>query len=64
MTDTVDDVGYMCLTDFENELYNANSGTTIYATEEEIRERRPCVDGCGIVKVQVQLIEIIQYPKD
>lgn len=52
--------GFMCLTDFECELGNADGGSTVYSTVEELRERRPCVAGCGIVKVEVRALEIVQ----
>lgn len=52
--------GYMCKTDFDYELGNAVGGTTIYPSENDLRRHRKCVDGCGIVKVEVRLVEVVQ----
>ncbi len=53
-------IGYMCKTDFEHELQWASGGTNVYNELEDLIERRPCVKGCGIVKVEVNLLEVIQ----
>ena len=37
-----DEVGYMCMIDFEDELYRAAGGTTIYASVEELKEKHDC----------------------
>ena len=49
-------VGYMCKTDFDYELGHAAGGNRIFATVEDLKEWFPCVDECGIVKVEVSLI--------
>jgi len=51
--------GYMCLIDFEDELYRASGGNTVYPSIEDLRKNHTCVDSCGIVKVKVELVEII-----
>lgn len=38
--------GWMCYTDFSCELGEASGGTSIYASEEDLRECRECVN-CG-----------------
>jgi hypothetical protein len=55
-------VGYMCLTDFEDELGGAQGGNTVFPSETDLRETRRCVAQCGIVKVQVIGLEIVQEP--
>lgn len=58
------DVGYMCKTDFEYELYNALGGVTIYASVDDAIERRKCVLGCGLVKVKVRYLETVIEESD
>ena len=53
-------VGYMCLTDFECELGCAMGGNVVYPSEGDLREHRKCVPECGIAKVEVTGLEIIQ----
>lgn len=52
--------GYMCKVDFECELGCALGGNTIYPSIKNLRERRGCVDQCGIVKVAVVAVDIVQ----
>ena len=56
--------GYMCTTDFECELYFAEGGSIIYPSVENLRKRRKCVDGCGIVAVRVDLVRVVQEGND
>ena len=56
--------GYMCLVDFECELGSAEGGNRIYPSIEDCRERRKCVSSCGIVKVAVRALEIVQEPNN
>lgn len=60
--------GFMCMTDFECELYWASGGTPIYPSIEDIRQCRKCVDscctGCGIVEVRVELVRVVQEAND
>lgn len=55
-------IGYMCLTDFEDELGCAQGGNTVFPSERDLRETRRCIPQCGIVKVRVIGIEIVQAP--
>ena len=50
----------MCKTDFDWELGEALGGTDLYSSIEDLRENRECVDTCGIVKVEINLVKIIQ----
>lgn len=56
--------GYMCLVDFECELGFADCGNVVYPSVESLKERRKCFEGCGIVKVAVKTVEIVQAAKD
>lgn len=58
MTD--DDLLYMCKTDYDWELGMAAGGTVLYASVEDLRKCRPCVDGCGIVAVRVEFVQVVQ----
>ena len=53
-------IGYMCLTDFECELGAAAGGNHVFASAEDARRNRVCVDSCGIVEVEVRFRKIIQ----
>lgn len=53
-------IGYMCKTDFEHELQESCAGAMIYNDLDDLIESRPCVHECGIVKVEVNLLEVIQ----
>lgn len=55
--------GYMCKTDWDWELGEAPGGVEIYIDIDDLRKHRSCVDSCGIVKVKVQLEEIVQSEK-
>jgi len=52
--------GYMCMTDFECEIGMACGGNIVYPSLEDIKKERKCLDQCGIVKVAVVAVEIIQ----
>lgn len=52
--------GFMCKTDFFYELGNAVGGETVYASVEDLKVRRPCAEGCGIVEVEVRLVRVVE----
>lgn len=52
--------GYMCMIDFECELGMASGGNLVFPSIENLKENRACVYRCGIVKVKVELDEVIQ----
>lgn len=56
-------IGYMCKVDFEHELEHAAPGSTVYPSINALIEDKHCSDECGIVKVQVSLIEVVQAGK-
>ena len=55
--------GYMCKTDWDYELGEALGGNSIYPSIEDLKKRRKCVSSCGIVKVRVELEEVVQPEK-
>ena len=55
-------IGYMCLTDFEIELGAAKGGNVVYPSEQNLREECRCVGQCGIAKVLVIGVDVIQEP--
>lgn len=52
-------IGYMDLVDFECELGCAMGGNKVYPSITDLKESKKCVEGCGIVKVKVEFIEIV-----
>jgi hypothetical protein len=55
-------VGYMDKIDFDNELGCARGGNTVFASIADLRENTAHdIDECGIVKVEVTLLEVVQY---
>ena len=51
---------HMCQVDWKYEAPANVDGNRIFYTVESLKERRPCVDDCGIVKVKVSFVEVIQ----
>jgi len=56
-------IGYMCKTDFYDELGHASGGNTVYPSINDLIRRRKCVDQCGIVEVKITLNKIIDDGK-
>ena len=52
--------GYMCQTDFDWELGEALGGTDVYASVKDIKRSRTCVANCGIVKVKIEFVEVVE----
>ena len=56
-------IGYMDLTDFECELGSASDGNKVYPSVEALRKAHAkCIDHCGIIKVKVVPVRIVQEP--
>jgi len=53
-------IGYMCKTDYEVELGGRSGGNVVYPSISDLKEHRKCVEECGIVKVAVSLVEVVQ----
>lgn len=56
--------GFMCLTDFEDELYAASGGNTVYPSVHDLIEARRCVKQCGIVQVRVVAVKQLRDHAD
>jgi len=54
--------GYMCITDFEEELEFASGGVPVYSSIEDIKKERKCVEECGIIMVRVEKYRVVQPP--
>ena len=46
-------IAYMCAVDYEYHLENDWNGAEVYPSIKSLKEHRPCVKGCGIVKIQI-----------
>ena len=58
-------IGYMDLTDFECELGAAKGGNRVFSSIEDCKKnKKNCIEECGIVEVKVEAIRIIQEPID
>lgn len=55
---------YMCKTDYDHHLGMDAYGTMTYASIDSLIENRKCISECGIVKVKVELVEVIQDRAD
>jgi hypothetical protein len=51
---------FMCKTDFFHELQDCASGAKVYSDIEDLRRGEPCVSECGIVKIKIELLEVVQ----
>ena len=46
-------VGFMCMTDFDDELENAAGGNKVYPSLEDLKRNMSCWESCGVVEVTV-----------
>jgi len=53
-------IGYMDKVDFECHMEHDCMPVSVYAEVDELRADRPCVESCGIIKVEVTMVEVIQ----
>lgn len=53
-------IGYMCSVDFDWELSEVVDSSPVYSTVEDLKRQRSCWKQCGITKVEVKRIEIIE----
>ena len=60
---TEDEIYYMCKTDFEYNLGYAAGGNSVYASAEDLKRCRPCVESCGIVAVKIEYVYTVQDEK-
>ncbi|AXQ68936.1 hypothetical protein HOU00_gp189 [Caulobacter phage CcrPW] len=52
-------VGFMCMTDFDDELENAAGGNKVYPSMEDLKSNASCWDTCGVVRVTVVREEVV-----
>lgn len=52
--------GYMCLVDWKYEAPANYAGNHIYYSLDSVRKLRGCTDQCGIVKVKVSFVEVVE----
>lgn len=50
---------YMCKVDYEHHLEGDSHGTKVYGDLDSLRMHRPCVAQCGIVKVKLELVDVV-----
>lgn len=53
-------IGYMDKVDFDEELGQAIDGNKVYPSVEMLERFQPCTRQCGIVKVEVRLVEVVR----
>ena len=46
-------IAYVDKIDFEHHIENALGGTLVFATEQDLRENKPCTLECGILEVEI-----------
>lgn len=51
--------GYMCRIAWECELGAAFQGSKIFPSIDSLKNHHKCTDDCGIVKVRVQLLSVV-----
>jgi hypothetical protein len=56
-------IGYMCGVDWQHELGAAAGGNVVYASADDCRRRRRCTSQCGVVEVEVRLVQWVD-PQD
>lgn len=59
----IDDL-YMDYTDFHYELGAALDGNRIFPSISSLKRRQPCSKVCGIVRVKVTLLEVVEEPQE
>jgi hypothetical protein len=51
---------FMCKVDYEHHLEGDSHGTRVFSDIEDLKTHRKCVSQCGIVKVKIELVEVVQ----
>ena len=54
------EVGYMDKVDFDHELGAASGGNKVYSSVDDLKHQKPCTKDCGIVKVEIRCVEVVQ----
>lgn len=55
---------YMCRTSFEEDLLLSSDGTKLYPSIKSLKTYSPCWLECGIVKISINLEEVVEQGKD
>jgi hypothetical protein len=50
-------IGYLCKTDYEEELENSSGGVKIFSSIKDLKKNKSCWEYCGIVEVEIILKE-------
>ena len=56
--------GYMCAIDFDHELGEVKGSTKVYASVKDLLHNHPCAMACGIVRVEVVVVDIVKERKE
>lgn len=57
---TISHEGYMCKVDFDIEHPECGDGVLVFGTLEKLKAKQKCVRQCGITKVRLSFVEIVQ----
>lgn len=52
--------GYMDKVSFEYDLGHAACGDKVYPSIKSLKKEQPCTKTCGVVKVQVRLVKVVE----
>lgn len=53
-------VCYMDMVDWQHELGYASDGTRVFPSVEDLKRFATCWERCGIVKVEIRFIEVVE----
>lgn len=53
-------VCYMDMVDWQHELGYASDGNKVFPSVNDAKKYSPCWKQCGIVKVEIRLIEVVE----
>jgi hypothetical protein len=52
-------IGYMCAVDFTYHLEQDVKPLTVYRTEQDLKDKRACVEECGAVEVEISVKKVL-----
>ena len=50
-------IAYMCAVDYDFHVENAYFGARVYPDLKSLKDNRPCVKGCGYVKIEMKEVK-------
>lgn len=56
--------GYMCKVDWDHEVPYPIDGNRIFWSIDTLKQHLSCVEECGIVKVKLSFVEVVQEGKE